>query len=86
MRAIRQQDQQWTVEEFVPKMLASPLRRMATVVSEDIFNKMALEQMLQRSGGLGDIILRDFDNVDDAMEWLSQPFEEEKPVTTSSRS
>lgn len=82
MKAIRQQDQQWTVEEFIPKMLKSPLQRMATVVSEDIFNKMAIEQMLKRSGGLGSITLRDFDNIADAMEWLSLPLAEGKSVTT----
>lgn len=76
MRAIRQQDQQWTVEEFIPKMLESPLRRMATIVSEDIFNKMAIEQILKRSGGLGEIALREFDNMADALEWLQQPYEE----------
>jgi len=76
MKAIRQQDQQWTVEEFVPKMLESPLRRMATVVSEDIFNQMAMEQMMKRSGGLGNITLRNFGKVSEAMEWLKQPFDE----------
>ena len=77
MKAIRQQDQQWTVEEFIPKLLESPLRRMATVVSEDIFNQMAMEQILKRSGGLGNIALRDFDNVAAAMEWLKRPVKEE---------
>lgn len=77
MKAIRQQTQQWTVEEFVPKLLESPLRRMATIVSEDIFNQMAIEQILKRSGGLGDIALRDFDSLPKAMEWLKRPIEAE---------
>lgn len=77
MKAIRQQDQQWTVEEFVPKLINSPLRRMASVVSSDIFNKMAMEQIFKRIGGLGDIAFRDFDSVAEAMEWLERPFDEE---------
>ena len=40
MKAIRQQDQQWTVDVFIPRLLESPLRRMATIVSEDIFNQI----------------------------------------------
>lgn len=83
MKAIRQQDQQWTVEVFIPKMIASPLRRMATIVSKDLFNRMAIENMIQRSGGFGGITLRDFDNPDEALEWLTQPIEEEVPGTTS---
>lgn len=80
MKAIRQQDQQWTVEEFIPKVLESPLRRMATVVSEDIFNQMAIEQILKRSGGLGNIALREFDSVAAAMEWLKRPIKEENYI------
>lgn len=73
MKAILQQDQQWTIDEFIPKMLESPLRRMATIVSNDLFNRMAMENMIQRSGGLGDIVIREFDSVEEAMVWLKQP-------------
>ncbi|MDX5436503.1 MAG: hypothetical protein LPK03_04875 [Pontibacter sp.] len=77
MRAIRQRDQQWTIDVFIPKVMESSLRRMASVVSEDIFNKMAIEQMLKRSGGLGSIVLRDFNNVPEALEWLMLPYGEQ---------
>lgn len=77
MKAIRQKDQQWTVEKFIPQLLASPLRRMATIVSDDIFNKMAIDNIFERSNGLSTITLREFDNVEDALEWLKQPFEDE---------
>ncbi|WP_161889527.1 serpin family protein [Pontibacter russatus] len=80
MKAIRQQDQQWTVDVFIPKLLESPLCRMATIVSKDIFNQMAIEQMLTRSGGLGGIALRDFDREEDAMEWLKRPIREENYI------
>ena len=77
MRAIRQRDQQWTIDVFIPKVMESSLRRMASVVSEDIFNKMAIEQMLKRSGGLGSIVLRDFNNMPEALEWLMLPHGEQ---------
>lgn len=78
MRAIRQQDQDWVVEAFIPQLLESPLRRMASVVSEDIFNQMAMEQMLKRSGNLGSLTLREFNSEAEAMNWLSQPFANEE--------
>lgn len=80
MKAIRQKDQQWTIDEFVPRLLQSPLRRLANVVSKDIFNQMAMESIVQRSGNLGEITLKEFENIEDAMEWLAQPFPEEVSV------
>ena len=77
MKAIRQKDQQWTIDEYVPRLVQSPLRRLANVVSKDIFNKMAMENIIQRSGNLGEITLKDFETIEEAMEWLSQPFPEE---------
>lgn len=73
MKAIRQADQQWMLEEFVPRLLASPLRRMATLVSEDIFNKMAVEQMIKRASPMENITLCDFDKEEAAMVWLKMP-------------
>lgn len=49
MKAIRKQDQEWTLQYIFPKLARSPLRKMATLVSEDIFNQMAIESMLTRS-------------------------------------
>ena len=74
MKAIRQQDQEWTLAVLLPKMLDSPLRRMANLVSEDIFNKMAFEHMLKRTGPLGEFIIREFDSKPEAMAWLKRPF------------
>ncbi|MET3540476.1 hypothetical protein ABID22_001188 [Pontibacter aydingkolensis] len=79
MKAIRQKDQQWIVEEFIPRLLTSPLLRMASIVSNDLFNRMEIENMLQRSGGLGNIVIRDFNNTDEALKWLRMPFEKEVP-------
>lgn len=73
MKAIRQADQQWMVEEFIPKLLDSSLRRLANLVSEDIFNKMAIEQMIKRAGPLEAILIRDFDSEAAAMAWLVMP-------------
>jgi hypothetical protein len=77
MKAIRQQDQQWMAEEFIPKIIDSPLRRMANVLSPDVFKNMDMEQIIRRRSSLGNIAFRDFETVAEAMEWLQRPFEEE---------
>ncbi|GAB3203006.1 hypothetical protein ABID22_001190 [Pontibacter aydingkolensis] len=73
MLAIRQQDLQWVIAEFMPQLLASPLRRMAIIVSGDIFNNMAMEQLFKRSSNFGDLIIKEFDAEDEAFEWLKTP-------------
>lgn len=73
LRAIRQADQDWFVEYVIPRLAANTLRRNAAVVSEDLFNKMAVEQILKRADSLGDMVLKDFDDKEAAMAWLNEP-------------
>ncbi|WP_242921931.1 STAS/SEC14 domain-containing protein [Pontibacter liquoris] len=73
MRAIRQADQEWFAAYILPKLQTGSIRRNATVVSEDIFNKMAVEQFLKRADNLGDLVLKEFDDLDEALDWVKQP-------------
>lgn len=73
LRAIRQADQEWFATHVFPRLAVSSIRRNATIVSEDVFNKMAVEEILKRADNLGDMVLKDFDNVEDAIAWLSEP-------------
>ncbi len=73
LKAIRQADQDWFVEVAMAKLRESTIRRNATVVSEDIFNRMAIEQILQRSDDLGNMLLKEFESMDEAMEWVLKP-------------
>lgn len=75
MRAIRQQDLQWAALELLPIMLATPLRRMAIIVSVDIFNNMAMEQLYKRAGSLGNLVIKEFEKEDEALAWLQKPFD-----------
>ncbi|AKQ47198.1 hypothetical protein TH63_18625 [Rufibacter radiotolerans] len=75
MKAIRQADQEWFYEVAFPALQGSSIRRNATVVSEDIFNKMAVEQLLKRAYGLGDMALKEFESRDEALAWVLQPVE-----------
>lgn len=73
LRAIRQADQDWFVEYVIPRLAAGTVRRNASIVSEDLFNKMAVEQILKRAGNVGDMVLKDFDDPEAAMAWLKEP-------------
>ena len=52
MKVIRQSDQEWYMAHALPQILESTFRRNAIIVSEDIFNKMAVEQLVKRAGHL----------------------------------
>lgn len=76
LRVIRQADQDWFVEQVIPRMVAGTIRRNASVVSEDLFNRMAVQQILKRANNLGDMIAKDFENIETAMAWLKEPLVE----------
>ncbi|QHL86049.1 hypothetical protein GU926_00755 [Nibribacter ruber] len=70
-KAIRPADQEWTAREWALQFAqAGQVRRMAVVVAEDIFNKMAVENMFIQSAGLIPFDTRYFQNVPDAEAWV----------------
>jgi hypothetical protein len=73
MKVIRQLDQEWYLANALPHILQSTIRRNAIIVSEDIFNKMAVEQLIKRAGNLEDMLLQEFNNERQALAWLKQP-------------
>lgn len=75
MKVIRKADQEWFVKEILPRLQQSSLRRNAVLVSEDFFNKTAVEQIYKRAAGQSDLVTKDFENYTLAINWLKQPFE-----------
>jgi hypothetical protein len=73
LRAIRKADQEWFAESIFPKLAASTLRRNGAIVSEDLFNRMAVEQLVKRAKKLGDMVIKEFDNEDEAIAWIKEP-------------
>lgn len=73
MKVIRQIDQEWYLANALPQILQSTIRRNAIIVSEDIFNKMAVEQLVKRAGNLEDMLLNEFNDERLALAWLKQP-------------
>ena len=73
LRAIRAADQEWFATEVFPRLAASSIRRNATIVSEDVFNKMAVEQLIKRANNIGDMVIMEFDNEEEAISWVTEP-------------
>ncbi|RNI30892.1 hypothetical protein EFA69_07245 [Rufibacter immobilis] len=46
MKVIRQADQDWTINTWFPQFQLLGIRRLAFVVSDDIFNQMAVSSMV----------------------------------------
>ncbi|WP_181304228.1 hypothetical protein [Rufibacter sp. XAAS-G3-1] len=46
MKVIRQTDQEWTIGAWFPQFQMLGVKRLAFVVSEDIFNQMAVSSMV----------------------------------------
>lgn len=70
MKAIRRNDQDWFQKEILPRLGSSSIRKMAALVSEDLFNQMAVETLLTR----GDHFIRFdhqfFKDEQQALHWL----------------
>jgi hypothetical protein len=72
-KAIRPADQEWTVKEWAPKFAAQGnVKRMAVIVSTDIFNKMAIDNILLKGGDTVGFDTHYFDNEKAASAWVMQ--------------
>ncbi|ALJ00253.1 STAS/SEC14 domain-containing protein [Rufibacter tibetensis] len=70
-KAIRPADQEWTAKEWAPQFSKQgDVKRMAVIVSTDIFNKMAIENILMKSSGGVSFDTHFFDNEAAAMDWV----------------
>ncbi|WP_210462207.1 MULTISPECIES: STAS/SEC14 domain-containing protein [Rufibacter] len=73
MKAIRPVDQEWFVEHIMPRLQQSALRRNAVLVSEDFFNRTAVEQIYRRAEGQGEMTTKEFSSKITALAWLKEP-------------
>lgn len=48
MKAIRQADQEWSVNEWLPLFKSLNLQKWAMVISDDMFNQMAMSSMMSK--------------------------------------
>jgi hypothetical protein len=71
MKPIKQSDQDWIVEEFVPRALADGLRRIALVISSESA-RTTIDQLVARSPAAS-VEVAYFANLNEARSWLAKP-------------
>lgn len=72
-KAIRPSDQEWTAREWAPLFSeAGNVYRMAVIVAEDIFNKMAVENIMMKASDSIKFTTRFFSHEEDAYAWVME--------------
>ncbi|WP_026462355.1 STAS/SEC14 domain-containing protein [Adhaeribacter aquaticus] len=72
MKVIKKQDQEWIVNEFLPLLAKTSLEKMATISSEDIFNQMAMTNILIKATPFLTFEHQYFNDERAAIKWLQQ--------------
>jgi formate dehydrogenase maturation protein FdhE len=65
------EDQKWCIDSWLPRALAIGYSSIANIISEDIFGKMAIEDILNNAAEKSPIKIQYFDNEEKAVEWLA---------------
>jgi len=66
---IGEDDQKWSNEDWFPRALKAGITRMAVIVSDDIFNQMSVDEIMQRVPQIN-FESQYFSSVEEAREWL----------------
>ena len=72
LNAIRNSDQEWFLKEIGPRMAQSSLKKMATIVAEDIFNQMAVDNLFVKGNEFIKFDNHYFKAEEDALAWLQK--------------
>jgi len=70
MGAISPDDQDWSINEWLPRAFKAGYRRIAIVISEDIFNQMSVEDIMSRVKGV-DFVTQYFPSLEEGRKWLA---------------
>lgn len=71
-KAIRPVDQEWTVKEWVKGFSKTNVKRVAVIVSDDIFNKMAIDNLMLKGNEVVKSDTKYFNNLEEAEKWVSE--------------
>ncbi|MEM9828986.1 MAG: hypothetical protein AAF944_00030 [Bacteroidota bacterium] len=69
MDVIDSDDEKWSNKDWFPRALVGGVKKMALIPSEDIFNNMSVESIMNEVAGTG-LVVHDFDDVEKAKTWL----------------
>ncbi len=68
-RAVNPQDHKWLLDEWIPNANSLGLQKVAFIESENIFNKLKVEQLMPEMAG-NQILANVFKTSKDALKWL----------------
>ena len=69
MKLISRADENWTNDIWFPKALKSTLKWMGMVLSDDVFNKVAVKKIMSQDQ-LNSLIVDHFNCTEDGLDWL----------------
>ncbi|HSI91141.1 MAG TPA: STAS/SEC14 domain-containing protein [Adhaeribacter sp.] len=73
MKAIRQADQDWSVNDWLPLFQSLHLKKWAIVIADDMFNQMAMSSMMSKIRPKLDFPVEYFQDLTSARSWLERP-------------
>ena len=69
--ALTEADQKWSIDDWLPRALAVGYSAIATIVSEELFGRMAVEDVLNNASEKSPIQVQYFEREEEkALEWL----------------
>lgn len=68
--ALTEADQRWSIDDWLPRALAVGYSAIAIIVSEELFGRMAVEDIMNDASEKSPIKVQYFDNEEQALEWL----------------
>lgn len=70
MNAILRQDEQWSTNDWFPRLAASGLKKMAILTSSDYFNQMSVDRIMSNAGPALPFEVAYFEDPSSARDWL----------------
>lgn len=70
MRVIAPNEQRWTADAWWPRFARLPIERLAVVVADDAFNRLAIERILVRASDSTPFDTRYVRSFEDALAWF----------------
>lgn len=80
LKAIRRQDQEWLEKNMIPHLATSSLRKLATLIAEDIFGQMAIDSIYSKSTNLINFEHQYFKSEEAAKAWLTQDISQNRTM------
>jgi len=69
--AIAEEDQKWSNEDWFPRAIGAGIKKMAVIVSSDVFNQMTVEEIMSNAPQIG-FTSQFFEDEATALSWLKE--------------